>query len=91
MPTNQPSNAPETIEPRNRDTAADVLTDEGQHEQPGGGGMIGEGTNSDPQAGGGATPNSPIDTGVDAGDARAAEEAVNRATGDTPETGRSSQ
>lgn len=91
MPTNQPSNAPDEIEPRNRDTAAGVLSDE-DIGTPGGGALLGGGRAADPVAGErGASPNSPIDTGVDAGAAHASEEAANRATADSSEPGLTSQ
>lgn len=92
MPDTNPSNAPDAIEERDRDTAAGVMTDTNTGETPGGGTLIGEGEGGDPVAtGAGATANSPIDTGVDSGDAHATEEALNRTTGDTPEPGHESR
>ena len=91
MPTNQPSNAPDEIEPRDRDTAAGVLSDGATDEAPGGGALIGEGQGGDAVPAGGASPNSPVETGVDAGDAGAVAEARNRAAADTAEPGQTSQ
>ncbi|MFS0773616.1 hypothetical protein [Sphingomonas sp. 1P08PE] len=67
MPDDQPSNAPYGAHPtaHNRDTAAAVLARTGQDNAPGGGTLIGSGDAEAPVTGGGATPNSPIDTGVE--------------------------
>ena len=92
MPDTNPSNAPDAIEERDRDTAAGVITDPSTDETPGGGTLLGEGAGGDPVAtGAGAMRTSPIDTGVDAGAAHATEEAQNRATDETPEPGHVSQ
>ena len=66
MPDDQPSNAPYGAHPtaHDRDTAAAVLARTGQDNAPGGGTLIGSVDAVDPVTGGGATPNSPIDTGI---------------------------
>lgn len=67
MPTEQPSNAPDTIAPRDQDTAAGVLHDESFDTQPGGGGLGPRSavTGKDQH---GTAPNAPIDTGLPAED-----------------------
>ncbi len=63
MPTEQPSNAPDDLTPREPDTAAGVLNDETLDTQPGGGGLGPQSANT----GGtphGTAPNAPIDTGL---------------------------
>ena len=82
MSTDQPSSAPDAVEPRDRDTAARVLNDDALDARPGGGGLGGASA-ADPLGGsarapGGPSPNSPIDaSGVGSAgeDARAEAEA----------------
>lgn len=68
MPTEQPTSAPDEIgtDAAEGDAAAAVLHDDALDQTPGGGGLRGA-AGADPLAGltaGGATPNSPVDTGV---------------------------
>ncbi len=63
MPTEQPSNAPDQLAPRDPDTAAGVLTDEALDTQPGGGGL-GPRSGNTGAAPHGTAPNAPIDTGL---------------------------
>lgn len=88
MPTDQPNSAPDDLPetPRDDATAATVLHDENLDDAPGGGGLGGAAA-SNPLGGsarapGGASPNSPIDTGLSGGDMQAAGEAKLRATDD---------
>lgn len=91
MPTSEPSNAPNDIEPKARtgDTAAAVLSDDRLDDAPGGGGLMGASAGGQ-LAGtalgkaGAATPNSPIDAKAphDGGEAQAEKEAQARAVGD---------
>ena len=94
MSTDQPSNAPEDLVPRDGDTAARVLHDDSLDRRPGGGGLGGASA-ADPLGGsarvaGSASPNSPIDAVVPADgsgdDARAEAEArVLASRADAPE------
>ena len=83
MPTEQPTSAPDAIgdDAREQDTAAAVLHDDALDQTPGGGGLRGP-AGANPLAGrtsGGATRNSPIDTGVAPPDADGAAAAESRA------------
>lgn len=77
MPTDQPSNAPDVVTPRDDDTASRVLQDEAQETRPGGGGL-GPQSARQGTASHGTAPNAPIDTGLPGEDA--ATEARRRAT-----------
>lgn len=77
MPTEQPSNAPDTLTSRDVDTAADVLNDEALDTQPGGGGLGPRSANTGATPHGTA-PNAPVDTGLP--DADPAAEARRQAT-----------
>lgn len=90
MPTQQPTSAPDAIgsDAAEQDTAAAVLHDDALDQTPGGGGLRGP-AGADPltaRTAGGATRNSPIDTGVAAPDADGAAVAESRvqAAEDTP-------
>jgi hypothetical protein len=80
MSTNQPNSAQDVpADAREDATAAAVLHDE-QMDDPAAGGGLGGAAAADPLGGsarapGGASPNAPVDTGVDAGDAAASAEA----------------
>ena len=63
MPTEQPSNAPDGIAPRDQDTAAGVFHDESLDTLPGGGGL-GPRSAQTGGAANGTAPNAPIDTGL---------------------------
>ena len=84
MPTDQPSNAPDSIgtDAREGDTAAAVLHDDAPELNPGGGGMRGP-AGADRLAGEGAaprgtTPNAPIDIGMASPDDDTSAEAESR-------------
>lgn len=90
MPTEQISNAPEDLTPKDGDTAAAVLSDERLHTPAGGGGLGGQSAaEGDPQRNrpaGDAEPALPLDTGVDGTNApnRAQDEAKLQATAAEP-------
>lgn len=74
MPDQQPNDAPDTVRPRDPDTAAVQLGDSALATQPGGGGLgpragnAGDGVSVDAH---GTAPNSPLDTGLSGEDAAA--------------------
>ncbi|WP_374942987.1 hypothetical protein [Sphingomonas sp.] len=84
MPTNDPSNATDVPQDaREEATPGAVLNDADVDDSPGGGGLGGAAAANALGSGrtpGGASPNAPIDTGVDAGDAGATAEAKVLAT-----------
>ena len=64
MPTDQPNNAPDELEPRDDPTAAAVLHDETLDQPPGGGGLGGAAAGGGGAAPAGTAPNAPIDVPV---------------------------
>lgn len=90
MAIEQPNNAPDdaTPVPNDADTAVTVLDDAQMEGKPGGGGLGGADA-ADPlsgsaRAGGGTTPNSPIDIPVPHGDGDPEREAQVRSLNDGP-------
>lgn len=67
MPTDQPSNAPDAIEPREDASVASVLADGSLDQPPGGGGMGGASAGGQGAPSAGTVPNAPIDVPIPAG------------------------
>lgn len=92
MPTDQPSAAPDDLQPREEATAAAVLHDDALNQPPGGGGLGGASAGGQGPVPAGTAPNAPIDVAVPAGatdagtppsaDAQARREAVDAAAAD---------
>ena len=90
MPTEQPSNAPDQVEPNDDLSAARVLSDDALDTTPGGGGLGGASA-ADPlggsaRGGGGQAPDTPFETATGSG-GDPVREAQRRSIETTPSTG----